>query len=79
LRADRVRWVAGAPPSDGAFEAEVRLRYRGPDVPACFRTDGDGLEVRFGTPQRGVAPGQSVVVYRGHELLGGGRIVAAIR
>jgi tRNA-specific 2-thiouridylase len=35
------------------------------------------LSVDFGAPQRAVAPGQSVVVYRGEELLGGGRIVRA--
>ena len=35
--------------------------------------------VAFGSPQRAVAPGQSVVVYRGEELLGGGRIVARHR
>jgi len=35
--------------------------------------------VEFRTQQRGVAPGQSVVVYDGDELLGGGRIVRSIR
>ena len=34
LVADRVSWVAGGPPSAGAFEAEVRIRYRGEDAPA---------------------------------------------
>jgi tRNA U34 2-thiouridine synthase MnmA/TrmU len=28
--------------------------------------------VRFAEPQRRVAPGQSVVLYRGDEVLGGG-------
>jgi tRNA-specific 2-thiouridylase len=79
LEADRVRWVAGAPPVDGPFEAEVRIRYRGDDVPAVVAAEGNRLRVEFRTPQRGVAPGQSVVVYRGVELLGGGRIVASMR
>ncbi|MFB3738167.1 MAG: tRNA 2-thiouridine(34) synthase MnmA [Candidatus Velamenicoccus archaeovorus] len=79
LLADRVGWVAGAPPATGPFEAQVRYRYRGADVPAVVETLGDRLEVRFRTPQRAVAPGQSVAVYRGEELLGGGRIVDAIR
>jgi tRNA-specific 2-thiouridylase len=77
--ADRVSWIAGAPPSDGPFEAEVRLRYRGEGVPAVLETDGDRLHVELATPQRGVAPGQSVVVYRGEELFGGGRILDARR
>src|SRR5262245_4695520 len=79
LVADHVSWVAGGPPSDGPFEAEVRIRYRGEDVPAVIEPDGEGLRAEFRTPQRGVAPGQSVVVYRGDELLGGGRIVHALR
>jgi tRNA-specific 2-thiouridylase len=79
LVADRVSWVAGSPPSDGPFEAEVRIRYRGGDVPAVIEPAGDGIRVEFRTPQRGVASGQSVVVYRGDELLGGGRIVDAVR
>ncbi|MGZ4132367.1 MAG: tRNA 2-thiouridine(34) synthase MnmA [Actinomycetota bacterium] len=77
LEADRVSWVAGEPPSDGPFEAEVRIRYRGEDVPAVVTPAPGRLRVDFGDPQRAVAPGQSVVVYRGDELLGGGRIVRA--
>jgi tRNA U34 2-thiouridine synthase MnmA/TrmU len=40
---------------------------------------GAGFTAEFRAPQRGVAPGQSAVVYRGDEVLGGGRIVASIR
>jgi tRNA-specific 2-thiouridylase len=79
LVADRAHWVAGNPPADGPFEAEVRLRYRGEDVPAAVEVVGDRLDVEFRRPQRGVAPGQSVVVYRGEELLGGARIVESLR
>ncbi len=78
LEADRMRWVAGEPPSDGPFEAEVRVRYRGEAVRSVVTPDGGLVRVRFSRPQRGVAPGQSVVVYRGDELLGGGRILRAL-
>jgi tRNA U34 2-thiouridine synthase MnmA/TrmU len=37
------------------------------------------MRIEFRTPPRGVSPGQSAVVYRGEELLGGGRIVDALR
>jgi len=79
LVADRVSWVAGRAPADGPFEAVVRLRYRGDDVAAVVEAEDDRLRVEFRTPQRGVAPGQSVVVYQGDELLGGARIVESIR
>jgi tRNA-specific 2-thiouridylase len=79
LVADRAHWVAARPPSDGPFEAEVRLRYRGEPVPAVLEADDDRLRLEFRTPQRGVAPGQSAVVYRGEEVLGGARILEALR
>jgi tRNA-specific 2-thiouridylase len=79
LVADRVSWVAGGPPADGPFEADVRIRYRGDDVAAVIVPEGDRVRIEFRTPQRAVAPGQSVVVYRGDELLGGGRILRACR
>ncbi len=80
LVADRVSWGAGEPPADGPFEAEVRIRSRGEDAPAVVEPLGAGrIRVEFRVPQRAVAPGQSAVVYRGEELLGGGRIVEAIR
>jgi tRNA-uridine 2-sulfurtransferase len=79
LVADRASWVAGGPPSAGPFEAEVRIRYRGEDVPAVIEPLDDRFRVEFRTPQRAVAPGQSAVVYHGDELLGGGRIVESLR
>jgi tRNA-specific 2-thiouridylase len=77
LEADRASWVAGAPPSDGPFEAEVRTRYRGEDEPAIVTPREDGFTAAFRRPQCAVAPGQSAVVYRGDEVLGGGRIVSS--
>ena len=76
--ADRMRWVAGEPP-DGPIEASVRVRYRGEDVPAEVAPAGsDRARIAFLEPQRAIAPGQSVVVDRGDEVLGGGRIVQAL-
>ena len=79
LVADRARWVAGSPPAAAPFEAEVRIRYRGEDIPAVITPDGDRIGVAFARPQHAVAPGQSVVIYRGPELLGGARILEAVR
>jgi len=79
LVADRVTWVAGHPPDDKPFEAHVRLRYRGEDVAAVVEPGGDEMRVELRTAQHAVAPGQSVVVYRGDEVMGGGRIVETAR
>jgi tRNA-specific 2-thiouridylase len=80
LRADRASWVAGAPPTPGPFEATVRLRSHGEDVPAVVEADGDdAFTLTFRTSQRAIAPGQSAVVYRDDEVLGGGRIVETYR
>ena len=80
LVADRFSWTAGEPPGGGPFEAEVRIRYQGDDIPCAVEALGDAeVRVEFRSPQRAVAPGQSAVLYRGDELLGGGRIVEATR
>jgi tRNA-uridine 2-sulfurtransferase len=80
LVADRWSWVSGAARADGPFEAEVRIRYRGDDVPCVAeRIDADRVRVEFRVPQRAVAPGQSAVLFRGDEVLGGGRIVETVR
>ena len=80
LVADRVSWVAGHAPDDGPFEASVRIRYRGDDAAAVIEAlDGDRIRVEFRTPQRAVAPGQSVVLSLGDEILGGARILEALR
>ena len=80
--ADRVSWVAGAPPDPAVFEADVRIRYKGSAVPAVVdarpRRD-DTVIVEFRAPERAVAPGQSVVFYGGDEVLGGGRIRESLR
>jgi len=74
-------WL-GAPPEPGD-EVSVQVRYRAPAVPAVVLgpTEGEGptLRFRFRTPQRAVTPGQSAVVFRGERVLGGGRIVRALR
>jgi len=47
---------------------QVQTSAHGDPVDAVF----EGMTVRFAAPQRRVAPGQSVVLYRGDEVMGGG-------
>jgi tRNA-specific 2-thiouridylase len=62
------------------MEVDVRVRYKGDETPGVVRPIGsDGAEVEFRSPQRAIAPGQSVVLYCGDEVLGGGVIARAIR
>lgn len=76
LVADRVNWITGRP--KGPFEADVRIRYNGSDVPAVVDPEGPtSARVEFRTPQRAVAPGQSVVFYSSDEVIGGGTIRSA--
>jgi tRNA-specific 2-thiouridylase len=59
---------------------ECRVRYRDPRVPVDFIPDqpshiGEAVyaaTLRFTTPQRALASGQILALYRGEELLGGG-------
>ena len=66
----RVHWINDtSPTSDELLHA--RLRHRGTLVPA--RLEGD--MVRLESPERAVTTGQSVVLYRDRECLGGGIVV----
>jgi tRNA-specific 2-thiouridylase len=62
-----------------AFPAEARAKIRYAHRAAkCWVSDqGGSLAVRFEEPQEAVAPGQSVVLYEGDTVLGGGIIEEA--
>jgi len=58
---------------DSSFRAQARVRHRAREVPATVLPGGDGsARVRFDTPVRAVAPGQSCVFYDGDVVIGGG-------
>jgi tRNA-specific 2-thiouridylase len=74
LEADSFRWIAGEPPA-GGIPCEAQLRAHGAAHPASVHPDGpDRVLLRFDTPVDQAAPGQSVVLYRRDEVLGGGVI-----
>ena len=66
------RWCGPAP--DGPIECEAQYRAHGASVPAAVRFNGSALTVRFADSQRGVAPGQSVVLYDGTRVIGSATI-----
>ena len=74
LRVDEVTsvrpvWTSGAAP-DAEFECSVQLRAHGMVSEATVRVDGEGVTARLSSPQRGVAAGQAMVLYRGDEVIG---------
>lgn len=88
LMADDWIWSAPAPAMErrlrdtgkAGIAVAAKIRYHQPDQAARMAlvdpdagTNG-GIRVRFETPQRGIAPGQAVVVYDGDTVLGGGTV-----
>ena len=71
-------FVAGVTPADGTGFG-VKVRYRAQPAGAGLNRRDGGWRVEFSEPQLGVAPGQSAVVYRGDEVIGGGRITTTHR
>lgn len=76
LTALNVNWISGHEPKlPLACHAVIRYRH---DSEKCSvgRVEGakDRYLVKFKTPQRAITPGQSVVFYKGNEVLGGGVI-----
>jgi tRNA-specific 2-thiouridylase len=73
-------WVAGPPAplaSGGALACTAKVRYRQADARCrVVRLAGGGLRLSFEEPQWAIAPGQSAVLYRGDECLGGAVIAA---
>ncbi len=61
-------------PGETGGRVEGKIRYGHGPEPCEFSIKGDTLEIRFDVPQRAVTPGQSVVLYRGDVVIGGGII-----
>jgi len=76
--AREVNWLA-TPPRVGET-VQVRVRHRAPLVPAeVVRIDADEIELALDQPVAAIAPGQSLVLYSGERVLGGGFIERAMR
>jgi tRNA-specific 2-thiouridylase len=73
-------FTAGIAPT-GPVECAVQVRAHGEVVDAVAQTTGDELAVRLRAPLRGVARGQTLVLYRpdpaGDEVLGSATIAAS--
>lgn len=64
----------------GGIRVGAKYRYRQKDQAATLTRGADGqMLLTFDEPQRAIAPGQAVVVYRGDIVLGGGTVTGALK
>jgi tRNA-uridine 2-sulfurtransferase len=74
LEAADASWIAGSAPRD-VDALGAKTRYRQADATCSLTTEGDDrFALDFREAQWAVTPGQSAVLYRGEECLGGGVI-----
>jgi tRNA-specific 2-thiouridylase len=81
--AKKVTWVSAKAPSE-PIAVTARIRHKSNEAvailsPARHCEQGEAIsDVWFAHPQRAIAPGQSVVFYKGDEVLGGGIIESSV-
>jgi len=64
---------------DGPVRLRAKLRYRMAEQPCTAeQTGAHTLRVTFDQPQRAAAPGQTVVLYDGDTVVGGGVIARSL-
>jgi tRNA-uridine 2-sulfurtransferase len=69
---DHARWCGPAP--EGVVSVGAQVRAHGEEVPATAWAEGEQVQVRLERRIRGVAPGQSVVLYDGTRVVGSATI-----
>ncbi|WP_020142891.1 tRNA 2-thiouridine(34) synthase MnmA [Terracoccus sp. 273MFTsu3.1] len=75
ITGDHARWCGPAP--EGVVHVGAQVRAHGEEYAATAWADGDRVEVRLEGRVRGVAPGQSVVLYEGTRVVGSATISAS--
>ena len=74
LLAEAFVWSSGEAP-EGPLRCKARVRYRHTEQEALAEPLGDGrVRVTFDAPQRAITTGQTVALYDGDTVLGGGII-----
>jgi tRNA-specific 2-thiouridylase len=76
LVAREVNWLTDAPAVGGHVRVQIRHRAA-PAAAEIVRLDGAELELALDEPVAAITPGQSLVLYDGERVLGGGIIESA--
>ena len=75
VKAKNVNIISGKPITE-PIRVLARVRYRHKEQPAtAWQTDDGILHVKFDEPQRAITKGQSLVIFDGDTVLGGGEII----
>ena len=78
VSARSLNWLAGIP-AVGA-RVSVRIRHRAPLAAGTIeRIESDEIEIALEEPVASIAPGQSLAIYDGERLIGGGLIEVSAR
>ena len=77
IEGSHARWPGPTPV--GEVRLGAQLRAHGEEFPATVTADDDRVVVRLDARTRGVAPGQSVVLYEGTRVVGSATITATSR
>ncbi len=79
VSATEVNWLVASPPLPGDT-VEVRIRHRAPLARGTvLSVEHASIEIALDMPVAAISPGQSLVIYRGDRLLGGGFIASTQR
>lgn len=73
IRLADVHWIND--PLHSGDTCQIRVRHRAKLVDAVVDIDGDYIVIKPSESERAIAPGQSIVLYKGEECLGGGIVI----
>lgn len=73
IRLADVHWIND--PLHSGDTCQIRVRHRAKLVDAVVDVDGDYIVIKPSVSERAIAPGQSIVLYKGEECLGGGIVI----
>ncbi len=71
---NKIDWIVGTQNLAFPLKATAKIRYGSPETPVLISKKDNKYLIQFKKPQWAVTPGQSIVFWKGKEVLGGGVI-----